>query len=191
MSKSRGNVVEPQEKLQNYGADAVRMYIAFIGPYEGTFPYNENSLRACSRVLENIYELRTTVSDTVEDQALEKKLHVMIKRVTGMAEELKMNTIVSDIMVFTKDMRSAGAVPKDVWMNFIKVLAPITPFLAEELWQEVNGWKEWEDANSVHLQSWPEYDPAKVVEEQVEVPVQINGKMRGLCCWTLVLARML
>lgn len=180
MSKSRGNVVEPQEKLQNYGADAVRMYIAFIGPYEGTFPYNENSLRACSRVLENIYELRTTVSDTVEDQALEKKLHVMIKRVTGMAEELKMNTIVSDIMVFTKDMRSTGAVPKDVWMNFIKVLAPITPFLAEELWQEVNGWKEWEDANSVHLQSWPEYDPAKVVEEQVEVPVQINGKMRGV-----------
>lgn len=186
MSKSRGNTVEPQKLLEKYGADAVRMYVIFIGPYDGTFPYSENSLKACYRVLQNIDSLRGKVakgSQIVEDtdlqKELRKKMHKMIKNVTHMAEGLKMNTIVSEIMIFTKDLRSVDIIPADVWEDFIKVIAPTVPFLAEDLWQEYKGFTKWEDVNSVHLQDWPEYDPSMISEEVMSIPVQINGKTRG------------
>lgn len=179
MSKSKGNVVEPQEKLEKYGADAVRMYIAFIGPYDGTFPYSESSLKACARVVESIYGLRSKVSDEYENESLEKEMHKMIKNVTEMAESFKMNTIVSEIMIFVKKLKEAEKIPTAVWKDFLKITAPVTPFLAEELWHEINDYQSWDSSNSIHLQDWPEFNPELILEDQIEIPVQINGKLRG------------
>ncbi len=179
MSKSKGNTVEPQEKLALYGADAVRMYVAFIGPYDGTFPYSENSLKACYRVVQNINEMRTKISSAVNNDELRKKAHKMLKNVGEMAEDLKMNTIVSEIMIFTKELKAVDEIPSDVWEIFIKVIAPLLPFIAEDLWQEFKNYKEWKDENSIHLQEWPNYDAKLIVDNSIDIPVQINGKFRG------------
>ncbi len=179
MSKSRGNVVEPQDKLDKYGADALRMYVAFMGPYDGTFPYSENGLKACHKVLQTVNSLRSRVSDEAKDVGLEKKIHQMAKNITEMADSLKMNTIVSEIMIFVKSLKEAKAIPVKIWKMFIKLIAPISPFIAEDLWQEVNGYTKWVNGNSVHLQEWPEYDEKLLEEDKVTIPVQINGKMRG------------
>ena len=180
MSKSKGNVVEPQEKLEKYGADAVRMYVSFIGPYDGTFPYNETSLNACYKVLKNISNYREKVSSDADNDELKKKLHKMIKKVTSMVEELKMNTIVSEIMIFTKELGEVDQIPEEIWREFIKVLAPVAVFLAEDLWQDINSYDEWADENSVHLQAWPSFDSELIAEEVTEIPVQVNGKLRGV-----------
>lgn len=182
MSKSYGNVVEPQEKLDKYGADAVRVYVAFMGPYDGTFPYNEASLKACSKLVKDIYGLRGKVGEGTgsdEEKELEKKLHKMIKNVTRMNEDIKMNTAVSEFMIYVKDLRAADVIPTEFWKMFILSFAPFAPFMSEEIWQEVNGFDEWVTENSVHLQEWPEYDKELVKDDEMEIPVQINGKMRG------------
>ncbi|MCA9374863.1 leucine--tRNA ligase, partial [Candidatus Dojkabacteria bacterium] len=178
MSKSVGNVIEPQEKLAKYGADAVRLYITFIGPYDGTFPHNESSLKAAHRLVKNIYELAEKVGDA-HDPKLEKTYHKMLKKVTDMAENLKMNTIVSEFMIFVKELKAVDVIPKDVWLGFIRVIAPFAVFTAEELWYRVNGWDEWTPENSVHLQEWPTYDEELVKDDTVEIPVQINGNVRA------------
>ena len=144
--------------------------MVFIGPYDGTVPYNETSLKACNRVLANIDEMRQKVDKNAHDKELEKALHNMIKKVTAMSEELKMNTIVSEIMIFTKLLRERDSIPEPVWRDFIKLLAPTSPFLAEDLWQEINGYQSWDPANSVHLQSWPEFDPKLIKEENTYFP---------------------
>lgn len=178
MSKSVGNVIEPQEKLAKYGADAVRLYITFLGPYDGTFPHNESSLKAAHRLVKNIYELAEKVGDA-HDPKLEKTYHKMLKKVTDMAENLKMNTIVSEFMIFVKELKAVDVIPKDVWLGFIRVIAPFAVFTAEELWYRANGWDEWMPENSVHLQEWPTYDEELVKDDTVEIPVQINGKVRA------------
>ncbi len=179
MSKSKNNFIEPQEKMAKYGADALRTYIAFMGPYEGTFPYSENSLGACYRLVSNIYDLRNKVKGEFENDSLKKALHKMIKNATEMAENLKMNTFVSEIMVFVKVLKDADAIPVNIWKDFIKVVAPLASFTAEELWQEVNGFEKWTKENSIHVQSWPEYDESLAIDETVKIGIQINGKVRG------------
>lgn len=179
MSKSKGNVIEPQEKLEKYGADAVRMYIAFIGPYDGTFPYNESSLKVCHKVIRTIYELRDKVA-TGENPELERKLHKMIRNVTRMAEDLKMNTIVSEYMVFVRDLKSVEKIPVEIWKQFIRMIAPMAVFTSEELWQEINEFKKWDPKNSVHLQGWPKFDSELVKDDMIEIPIQIDGKRRGV-----------
>lgn len=178
MSKSKGNVIEPQAKLEKYGADAVRMYVAFLGPYDGTFPYNEASLKVCNKLVKDIYSLRTKVGKG-DDIELEKKLHRMIKALGTMAENLKMNTAVSAFMVFVRELKGVDVIPTDIWRDFIKVIAPFAVFTAEELWQELNGYKKWDKSNSVHLQQWPEYKEELTIDDEIEIPVQINGKVRG------------
>lgn len=182
MSKSRGNVVYPQEVLENYGADAVRTYLAFIGPYEDTYPWNPNGLVACARLVKNIYELRSKVTDeNLGKDAIDtkKRLHRLIRNLTGMMEGLKMNTSVSEIMIFTNHLKKVDKISKEVWTGLIHVIAPFMPFVAEELWQEINGYEAWEKENSIHLQKWPQFDEELAKEDQIELPIQVNGKVRA------------
>lgn len=179
MSKSVGNVIEPQEKLDLYGADAVRLYVAFIGPYEGTFPYNEASLKACHRLVKDIYELQDKVGEGDNDE-LNRKLHKMLAAISSMIEDHKMNTVVSEFMVFTKELKAVEVIPVELWKTFIKAISPFMVFTAEDLWQEINEFKKWESKNSVHLQEWPEFDPELIKDDEIEIPVQVNGKMRGV-----------
>lgn len=179
MSKSKGNVINPQEVLETQGADAVRTYLAFIGPYEDTYPWNPRGLNACSKLVKSIYELKTLVKDVKPDADTQKVLHKTIKNMTEMMGGLKMNTSVSEIMILVNHLKKQQQIAKDIWKNVILVVAPFMPFVAEELWQELNEYKEWKKENSVHLQTWPKYDENILKETRMTLPIQINGKVRA------------
>lgn len=172
MSKTRGNVINPQEMLENYGADAVRISLAFLGPYEGTYPWNPQSLVACYRLVKTIYEMKDKVSDDEPEKETLVALHNLIKNVTEMSDSLKFNTVVSEIMIFTNHLKTLDKISKDVWRDFIKVIAPSIPFTAEELWSDVGEF-------SVHLEEWPTFDPRILEPDVITIPVQINGKVRA------------
>jgi leucyl-tRNA synthetase len=180
MSKSRGNVVEPLEIVEKFGADALRMSICFLGPYEDTYPWNDNGMKATSKLLSTIYGLRTKVTkDFKTDKKTLRAYNKLIKHLSSMYEKLKMNTAVSEIMIFVNIVKNDDKISLDVWKGFIKVLAPMAPFIAEELWQEVNGNPKWVAEKSVHIQDWPKFDPFLVTENVIFLPIQINGKVRS------------
>lgn len=181
MSKSRPEFsVDPAYLMESYGADATRMVLCFLGPYSETYPWNSNSIRACYKVIETIYSLRTKVKDNVSDDNLEQAYHKMLKNVTSMFESLKMNTAVSEIMIFVNSCKKANAIDTDMWKGYIKVIAPIIPFAAEDLWYEINNYEGWSKQNSVHLQNWPQHDESKAQGTTIDLPVQINGKTRAV-----------
>lgn len=180
MSKSRPEyVVSPKEVLRNYGADAARIYLAFIGPYDETYPWNNNGIKACYRLLTTLFALKPSVKKNISNRLLEKEFHKTLKNVTEMIENLKMNTYVSEIMKLTNLFKKEKEIPETIWKQFILMIAPIAPFLAEELWQEVNNYQEWQVDNSVHMQMWPKYDAILAKEETINLPIQINGKLRA------------
>ncbi len=178
-SKSRGNVIQLVEKLEQYGADALRMYICFLGPYTATMAWNEGGLKACYKLVESIYALRDKVSDKQSSEETIKLFHKTLKSVTEMLDNLKMNTAVSQIMIFVNALKKEENINKDLWKDFIKMIAPMAVFIAEELWQEVNGYTEWKREHSIHLQAWPKYDKNLSEDESITVAVQINGKLRA------------
>jgi len=180
MSKTRGNVINPQEVLESYGADAARISLAFLGPYEGTYPWNPQGLVACHRLVKTIYEAGGKVASVKAEQKTLVKLHKLIKKTTRMMEELKLNTAISEIMIFTNHIKKLEKISDEIWKDFVKVIAPFMPFVAEELWQEANSFGEWKKENSVHLQTWPKFDENLAKEEEINLPIQINGKMRAI-----------
>jgi leucyl-tRNA synthetase len=180
MSKRLGNVVEPGELIKKYGADATRMAIAFLGPYTETYPWNEGCIRATSNLLATIDTLRERVAKEAEsDTTVIKAYHKMVGNITRMMENRKMNTGVSEIMIFVNEIKGKKTIGADIWNGFVRVLAPFAPFVAEDLWQELKSYKEWKLGNSVHLQEWPKFDAEIVKEEFITIPVQINGKVRA------------
>lgn len=178
MSKSKGNVINPDEKVSEYGADALRLYVNFMGPYDGTLPWSESGLKACRRLVDRIYDLREKLCDTKSEESLQRAYNKLVKRVTSMIDNLKTNTVVSEIMIFVREAEAAASIDRDIWKGFIKVLAPLAVFSAEELWAEANGYSEWDPASSVHLQSWPTFDEALARDEFLVIGVQVNGKLR-------------
>jgi len=179
MSKSKGNVINPQEVLETQGADAVRTYLAFIGPYEDTYPWNPRGLQACSKLVKSIYDLKDIVKDIPSDINTNKLLHKTIKNLTEMMGGLKMNTSVSEIMILVNHLKKQTEISKEIWKNVILLIAPFMPFVAEELWQSINNYTSWRKENSVHLQSWPKYDESILKESTITLPIQINGKVRA------------
>jgi leucyl-tRNA synthetase len=166
--------------MENYGADAVRTYLAFIGPYEDTYPWNPNGLVACARLVKSIYEAKDKVSSTVvPNQETQKLLNIMIKKMTSMMGVLKMNTAVSEIMKFNNHLKKMEVIDLVSWKEFLKTVAPFMPFVTEELWQEANFYSEWKKENSIHLQSWPKFNEILTQEEILQLPVQVNGKLKG------------
>jgi len=179
MSKSRPEyVVNPKDLLDSYGADATRLYLAFIGPYEESYPWNENGIKACYRFVKNVFELKNKVSDKESTEELQKSFHKMLKKITKMLEDLKMNTAVSEMMIFINKCKEEKYIGKETYLEFLKVLAPFAPFTAEELWQEVNGHKTWVAENSVHLQQWSDFDKKIIIDDEITIPIQVNGKLR-------------
>ncbi len=179
MSKSRPEyVVDPKDVLDNYGADATRIYLSFIGPYEETYPWNENGIKACYRFVKNAYELRDKISDQEDDREFLHHYHKMLKKITSMMENLKMNTAVSEMMIFINEAKKQELINKDTYLGFVKVLAPFAPFTAEDIWQKINNYENWKKENSVHLQDWPKFDEKIAQRDTMTIPVQINGKLR-------------
>ncbi|MBU0649741.1 class I tRNA ligase family protein [Patescibacteria group bacterium] len=178
MSKRLGNVMEPGTLIENYGADATRLAVVFIGPYSGTYPWNKNIIKAMWRLVNTIYDLKDKVRPH-QDPKITKAYYTMVRNVTAKCDELKMNTAVSEIMVFVNALKKAAAIDPDIWKGFVKTIAPFMPFLAEELWQEINEFGSWQAQNSVHLQTWPTYQESEDRETGILIPVMIDGKVRG------------
>ncbi|MDO8523944.1 MAG: leucine--tRNA ligase, partial [bacterium] len=175
MSKRWGNVVNPDEQVENVGADAVRTYLAFIGPYNevGSYPWNTNGLIGVRRFLERATGLSEKVSNVPIPEHISILLNQTIKKVDKDIEAMKFNTSVSQLMIFSNELQKLDAVPREAYEIFVKLLAPFAPHLAEELWEELG------HDSSVHLEKWPVFDASKLEKGMVVVVVQISGKTRG------------
>ena len=180
MSKSLGNVVSPDEKLALVGADALRLYINFIGPYDGTVIWQDGGLKACKRLVDNIWALRLRVSQQAEaKRSMISAYHKLLRNVTQQISELRTNVAVAELMGFVNLLKEQEQIPVDIWKGFLQVLAPFAPHIAEELWYTINGFDRTDPTKSIHLSKWPSFDPNLCIDDEVTIVVQVNGKIRG------------
>lgn len=172
MSKSKGNVIDPDDYVQRLGADTVRMYLAFIGPYNevGAYPWNPDSIVGVRRFLERVWRIKNKLTETDSVGTL---LHQTIKTVTHSLETLKMNTGVAALMTLTNELDRLEQVATSDYKTLLQLLAPFAPHMAEELWSDLG------QSESIHLSEWPKYDESKLVAGEATFAVQINGKLRG------------
>ena len=173
MSKSRGNVVNPDDVISEYGADTLRLYEMFIGDFEKAAPWNPASIRGCKRFLDRVSSLPEIIKGTGVTEKLESSMHKLIKKVTSDIDTMKFNTAIAAMMAFINDVYEYGSMTQDELVTFIKLLNPFAPHLTEEMWSNMGG------EGFLSLAKWPEYDEAKTVENNIEIAVQINGKLRS------------
>ncbi|KLV21918.1 leucine--tRNA ligase [Niallia circulans] len=182
MSKSKGNVVNPDEIVASHGADTLRLYEMFMGPLDAAIAWSTNGLDGSRRFLDRIWrllvddngELTSKVQDIEEMKALDKIYHQTVKKVTEDFEALRFNTAISQMMVFINECYKADRIPKKYVEGFVKLLSPICPHITEELWQIITGSNQ-----SIAYEAWPAYDEAKLVDDEVEIVIQINGKVKA------------
>jgi leucyl-tRNA synthetase len=209
MSKSRGNVVNPDDVLKEFGADAFRLYEMFMGPLQDTKPWNTRGVEGVYRFLGRVWRLfieeksetafeqaqtvatqpdadlldhlvmNATISDVAATPAQLKVLHACIKKVTEDLDHLRFNTAISAMMVFVNEANGWQTRPLSVMKPFLQLLAPFAPHLVEELWSRLHS-AFGQRAPSLSYAVWPSYDPALLVESEVEVPVSVNGKLRDV-----------
>lgn len=176
MSKSKGNVVDPDIEVKNYGADAVRMYLAFMGPYEQGGPWNPDGIRGVFRFLNrvwNLFEKLKTNEPKEESKEFKIKLNQAIKKIGEDIERGSFNTGVSELMKLLNEMEKQDELSVISCKLLVKLLAPFAPHMAEELWMSVL-----KNRNSIHLELWPSYDSKLLEEEKIQLVVQVNGKVR-------------
>ncbi|WP_138159311.1 leucine--tRNA ligase [Peptoniphilus catoniae] len=173
MSKSRGNVINPDEIVSEYGADTLRTYEMFIGDFEKNAPWSDNGVRGCRRFLERVWNLQTIVKEGNEySPEFESTIHKTIKKVSYDYENLKANTAIAALMSLLNDFNDKGEITKEDLRTYLILLNPVAPHITEEIWeaQDLGGY-----LNQV---SWPEYDESKTIDDVIEIPVQFNGKVR-------------
>ncbi len=175
MSKSRGNVINPDEIVEALGADSLRVYEMFMGPLEASLPWSTKGLDGARKWLDRVYRLYTEtnkISDT-NDGSLDKVYNATVKKVTNDIETLNLNTAISQMMIFINDCYKAESVYREYAEGFVKLLACFAPHIGEELWQYLG------HEGTIAYVPWPTYDESKLIESVIEVVVQVNGKMRG------------
>ncbi|RWZ54843.1 leucine--tRNA ligase [Halobacillus fulvus] len=180
MSKSKGNVVNPDDIVYSHGADTLRLYEMFMGPLDASIAWSTNGLDGARRFLDRVWrlfvhegELSSVVKDDSKEKTLEKVYHETVKKVTENFEELRFNTGISQMMVFINEGYKVDEIPKEYVEGFVKLLSPVAPHLAEELWEKLG------HDETISYQEWPTYDESKLVEDEVEVVVQVMGKVRA------------
>jgi leucyl-tRNA synthetase len=175
MSKSRGNVVNPDDIVEQYGADTMRMYEMFIGDFEKAAPWNESSIKGCRRFIERYYNLQTKLIDGNEVRPeLESTFHKTIKKVGDDIENIKFNTAIAALMALMNDVANVGNINKAEYAIFSILLNPFAPHVTEEVWNVCSLGE-----GMVVDQKWPDFDEAKCKEEQIEIAVQVNGKIKA------------
>ncbi|MGB5944652.1 leucine--tRNA ligase [Paenisporosarcina sp.] len=179
MSKSKGNVVNPDDIVESHGADTLRLYEMFMGPLDASIAWSENGLDGARRFLDRIWRLFMNEDGTVSskivpsnDGKLEKVYHQTVKKVTEDYEGIRFNTAISQMMVFINEAYKAPQVPVEYAKGFVQLLAPIAPHLAEELWEKLGG------TETISYVEWPTFDESKLVENEIEMAIQFNGKVR-------------
>lgn len=172
MSKSKGNVVNPDEIVERFGADALRLYLMFMGAFEDSKPWSTKSLIGVRRFLDRVHALLAKADKKTDDPALTKALHKTIKKVGSDIENFKFNTAISAMMIFVNAAEEKEKINAAVLKDFTKLLYPFAPHLGEELWSKLGGKK------TVAFDPWPSYDEALLADDEVEMVVQVNGKVR-------------
>ncbi len=174
MSKSRGNVVNPDDIVNVYGADTLRTYEMFIGAFDLAASWSEDGVKGCRRFLDRVWKLQDSVTDEKGySKDMETKMHQVIKKVSNDFENLKYNTAIAAMMALLNDFYKKGSVTADEFKTLLILLNPVAPHITEELWSVKNY------GGYVYQQTWPEFDEAKTVEAMVEIAVQINGKTKA------------
>lgn len=180
MSKSKGNVVNPDEIVESHGADTLRLYEMFMGPLEASAPWSTTGLDGSKRFLDRVWRLIVnddgTISEKIVDKVggeLEKIYHRTVKKVTDDYEALRFNTAISQLMVFVNEAYKADELPREYIEGFLKLLSPVTPHIVEELWEKLG------HSDTITYEPWPTYDESKLVDNEVEIVIQINGKVKA------------
>ncbi len=183
MSKSKGNVVNPDDVIDEYGADSLRMYEMFMGPLDASIDWDDNGPASTKKFLDRVWrlfvndlDLKAIPQEKIVDKndgTLDKVYNETVKKVTEDFDALHFNTAISQMMVFVNAAQKAKTIPREYAEGFIKLLAPVAPHMMEEIWS-VYGHN-----HSITYAKWPTYDPSKLVESTVRIMVQVNGKLRG------------
>ena len=173
MSKSLGNVVNPDEIVQTYGADTMRLYEMFMGDFEKAAPWSPNSIKGCKRFLDRTFNLQEKVIDGGIRPEFESMIHKTIKKVTEDIETLKFNTAIAQLMTWLNDVEKCGSITKEEYKVYLMLLDPFAPHICEEIWENMGF------GDMIVNQQWPKYDEAKCVDQTVEIAVQITGKVRA------------
>ena len=174
MSKSRGNVVNPDDIVRDYGADTMRLYEMFIGDFEKAAPWSSNSIKGCKRFLERVWSLADIVTDGEEySKELESNFHRAVKKVSEDIETLKMNTAIAAMMALVNDISAKGSLTRGEWKTFLILLNPFAPHITEELW-ELAGFE-----GMLSSAKWPEFDEEKCKDREIEIVVQLSGKIKA------------
>ena len=180
MSKARGNVVNPDDIVRDFGADSLRVYEMFMGPLEATKPWSTSSIAGVRRFLDRVYTVATRADASAKpDSAMTRLVHRTIRKVTEDIEGMRFNTAISAMMILTNELMKLDRAPVECLGVLAKLLHPFAPHLGEEMWEMLGR------PPSIQCEPWPDYDPSLCEEDEVEVPVQVNGKVRA----RIVLAR--
>jgi leucyl-tRNA synthetase len=180
MSKSRGNVINPDEIVNEFGADTLRLYEMFMGPLEATKPWNANGVEGMHRFLSRVWRLfinedTGAINEKITAEGgtdeFKRTAHKTIKKVTEDLEHLRFNTAISQLMIFINDAYKAETLPREAMENFVQLLSPLAPHMAEELWSRLG------HEGGISYVAWPEYDESMTVDAEVEIVVQVNGKI--------------
>ena len=173
MSKSRGNVVSPDDVVKEYGSDTVRIYLCFMMPYEATAPWSPTAISGVYKFLRRVWDLSEKVTESEISKQDLSYMHKAIKKVGEDLENLAFNTAVSSLMIWLNYLSAKSKISKEEYETFLKLLAPFAPHITEELWQLINS-----SASSIHLENWPVYQSKYLISEEVNIAVQVNGKLR-------------
>ncbi len=174
MSKSRGNVVNPDDIVNEYGADTLRTYEMFIGAFDLSASWSEDGVKGCRRFLDRVWKLQDMLNDSEEySDDMVTKMHQTIKKVSNDFESLKYNTAIAAMMALINDFYKKNSVTKAELKTLLVLLNPVAPHITEEMWDTLGF------GGRVYQATWPEYDEAKTVESTIEIAVQINGKTRA------------
>ena len=173
MSKTKGNVVDPIDIVNEYGADTLRLYVLFMGDYQAATPWSENAVKGCKRFLHRFANLTDLMDQKPFSGKVESCVHKAIKKVTEDIETMKFNTAIAAMMTLINEVSEAGTISRDQLSAFIRLLTPFCPHICEEMWAAIG------EEGMVSVAPWPDYDEAKTIDQTVEIVVQINGKVRS------------
>ena len=175
MSKSKGNVINPDDMIREYGADSLRLYEMFMGPIDSAKPWDPNGIEGSKKFLDRVWRMFAE-SGKIKDEPnknLEKVYHFTVKKVTNDFENMYFNTAISQMMIFVNSVSKEDILPKEYAEGFLKLLNPIAPHITEELWNMLG------HDNTISYEPWPTYDELKTIDDEIELPVQVNGKLKA------------